>query len=87
MHPLDRLYGLAGGGKSIVNANASEYEHPLVAFDVTLRIRAEPSRARLNPARLQRAPEGADQSTRRCGDDIVERRGVRVWHIAADAIV
>ena len=43
--------------------------------------------ARIDLARLQRAPEGADQSTAGGGHNIVERRRMRLGNLRADAVV
>jgi len=43
--------------------------------------------ARRDPARLQRASQGAEQSTAGGGNHIVNRRGVRIGHVPLNAIV
>jgi hypothetical protein len=90
MDPVDSLddVGLRRRrGHSIVNADAPEHEHAVLDFDISLGVGHERPAARLNPARLQRAAKGPQQSTSGGGDDVVERRGVRLDHFAADAIV
>jgi len=67
--------------------NPPEYQHALIDFDFTARDRRQTITAGRNLARLQRAPEGPEQSTTRRRHDVVESRGVRVRHLSLDAVV
>ena len=48
----------------------------MLVFDLTTNISRQPAVACVHLARLQRAPEGSDQSTTSGCDDVVNRRGV-----------
>jgi hypothetical protein len=64
------------------------HDQDIVLFlDFANRLRDEATFPRSNLARLQRAPEGAGQSTGGGGHEIVKRRGVRVRLGGTDAIV
>ena len=67
--------------------NPPEYQHALIDFDFTTRDGRKTITTGRNLARLQRAPEGPEQSTTRRRHDIVESRGVRVRHLSLDAVV
>lgn len=47
----------------------------------------QPALAGGNPARLQRAPEGSGESTRGGGDDVIERRGVRLETVLLELVM
>jgi hypothetical protein len=57
--------------------NPADDEHTVLRFHFTDDIRAQFSAACVDLARLQRAAKRAEQSTRGCRDNVIERRGVR----------
>ncbi len=61
----------------VADANPLDDEHAILDLDVALGIRRQVALPRFDPARLQRATQGAGQSTGRGGDDVVERGRVR----------
>lgn len=67
--------------------NATEHQNALVHFHLSMSDRRQVACARRDPARLQRASEGAEQSTTSGGNDIVDRRCVRVGHVTLNAVV
>jgi hypothetical protein len=59
-----------------------DHQHFVLDDDVAFRLARQAAISGFDPARLQRAPEGAGQSTSRRGDDVVERGcviGVLTW--------
>ena len=62
--------------ENVADADPLDDQDLVLDVDITLRLRAQPSPARVDPARLQRATQGAGESTRGGGDNIVE--GCRV---------
>ena len=64
-----------------------EDEHAFLGFDFAVRDRGQLAAARADPARLQRAPKGAEQSTAGRGDDVIDRGRVRLRHVALDPVV
>jgi hypothetical protein len=53
-----------------------DYEHLVLEVHLAFGIRRKLSLACIDPARLQRATQGAGESTGGGGDDVVERGGV-----------
>jgi hypothetical protein len=64
---------LGAAGQRVAHANPLDDEHLLVEVDLAFGFRRKPALARVDPARLQRATQGAGESTGRGGDDVVER--------------
>jgi hypothetical protein len=62
----------------VANSDSLDHQYLVLDDDVAFSVAREPTSARLDPARLQRAPEGARESTRGGGDDIIERSSV-LW--------
>ena len=62
----------------VVHADALDDEDLVFYLDVTFGGRHQLAAARLDPARLQRATQGAGESTGGGRDHVVERRGVRL---------
>jgi len=60
----------------VADADPLDDEHLVLEVDLAFGLGRQPSPARVDPARLQRATQGAGESTGSGGDDIVERRGV-----------
>ena len=58
-----------------------------VASDVAGHLGCQPAITRIDSTRLQRAPEGSNQSAAGRGDDIVESGSVRRHEIGIDAVV
>ena len=60
----------------VADVNPLDDEHLVLDLDLAFRLRRQPPPARIDPARLQRATQGAGESTRSRGDDVVESRSV-----------
>jgi hypothetical protein len=61
----------------IAYMNALEYQNLAVQLNFAICLRGELAFASRDSARFQRAAKGAGKSARGCGDDVIERRGVR----------
>ena len=68
------VFGTAG--QLISNTNAFDHQHLVVDLDVAFSIADEPAFCGVDTARLQRATQGAGQSTGCCRHDVIERGGV-----------
>jgi hypothetical protein len=78
VHPVDdRPVGVRVGAQRIADVDAFDDQHLAVQLDLAFRVSPETTASGGDAARLERAPEGADQSTGRGGDDVVEGGGVR----------
>jgi hypothetical protein len=71
----------------VVNGDPLNQEHAVAVEYVADRLDFVPLRIDFYLTRLQRAGEGAGQSTARRGDDVVERRRVRWELVRIDAVV
>jgi hypothetical protein len=60
----------------VVNLDPLDDQDLVLEVDLAFGLGGQLAAARVDPARLQRATEGAGESTRRRGDDVVESRGV-----------
>jgi hypothetical protein len=67
--------------------NAPHYQHILLFFNLTDRLRDEPTFSSRNIARLQRASQGTSQSTGGCGHEIVQGRGVGFENLWIDTVM
>jgi hypothetical protein len=67
--------------------NAPENQHFAVQLNFACRFRREPTFASRNPARFQRAAKRPGESTGGGGYDVIERGGMRLGDIRADAVV
>ena len=67
--------------------NTTEHQNALVHFHFSMSNRRQVACARRDPARLQRASKGAEQSTTSGGNDIVDRRRVRIGHVTLNTVV
>ena len=66
------------------DVDAADYQHMVLGFlDLPSRRGSQVLTGRCDPARLQRASEGAGESARGGSDDIVERRRVRLVRIGS----
>jgi hypothetical protein len=74
-------------GELVCHVNALDDEDLAVLLHVTDAPRYEGSAACMNVARLQRASQGAGQSTDRCGDDVVDRRCVWRVFVCGDSVM
>jgi hypothetical protein len=78
------MYALYGGADFFRrdqphgHVNPTNYEYSFVQFDLTCHFSRQATVIRINVARLQRTSKGAQHSTRRRGDDVIERGGVRL---------
>ncbi len=62
----------------VADPNPLDDEHAILDLDVTFGIRPQVALPSFDPARLQRATQGAGQSTGRRRHDVVERGRVRL---------
>jgi hypothetical protein len=85
VHALDDIRRSVGRGKVVRNVNALDHEHIAVELDLADGIGGELFDFDL--ARCQRACKRSGQSTSGCGDDVVERGGVRLERVGRDAVV
>lgn len=77
------VYSVQGEG----DVDPPDHEDPVLHFHLPDSYRFQLVTRRTDPARLQRAPKGAEQSTAGGRDEVVDRRGVRVWHVSLDTVV
>ena len=79
VRPLGRLQLLLRTpGELVAHPDPLDDQHLVLQDDISFRFGRQFPSARVNPARLQRAPEGPGQSTSGSRDKIVERRRM-VW--------
>jgi hypothetical protein len=71
----------------VVHVDPAKHEDAVLDLDLATRVRGELPAARLDLARLQRAPEGAGQSARGGRDEVVEGRRVGRERVFGDAVV
>ena len=82
MSPLGCLSLVLGAShQQVGDPDPLDHQHLVFEEDVTLPGCRQTAIAGVDPARLQRATQGAGQSTSRRGDDVVEGGGV-VWELA-----
>jgi hypothetical protein len=62
----------------VVDPNPLDDEHAILDLDIPFGLRREVALTSFDPTRLQRATQGAGQSTSRRRHDVVERRCVRL---------
>ena len=67
--------------------NAAKHQYALFDFDLADGRCGEPIPARSDFARLQRATQGAEQSTTCGGDHVIECRRMRLGHLAFDPVM
>ena len=72
MHALDGFARLLRCTQLQDHVDSPNHQHAIVIFYFASRIRGQTAVACIDFARLQRAPEGSSQSTRRCGDNVIE---------------
>ena len=87
MRPLRLRFPFGRDSQREHNVDAPEHQHLVLHFNLATRDRRQPPLARDDPARLQRAPKGAEQSTGGGRHEIVDRGGVRIGDLALNAIV
>ncbi len=88
VHALDLLVLVgAHAGEPVAHRDPLDHEDSVALEDLALRLGVERVTFDLNPARLQRAREGARQSASRGGDHVVEARGLRCEVLGRDAVV
>ncbi len=71
---LSLVFGAAG--QLISNADAFDHQRLVLDLHVAFSLAHEPAFAGVDPARLQRATQGAGQSTSRGRHNVIERGGV-----------
>jgi hypothetical protein len=67
--------GVLVDAQRVADVDSLDHEHAVLDLDLAGRFCSEASFAGVDLARLQRTPEGARQSARGGGDDVVERGG------------
>ena len=67
--------------------NAADDEDVILGFNFTDGLRDQTGIRCINLTRLQRASEGAGESTSGGGDDVVERGGVRIKDVRRDLVM
>jgi len=67
--------------------NPAEHQHPVLQLDLSRSHRAELPIPPVDPARLQRAPGGAEQSGAGRGHYVVKRGGVGIRDLAPDTVM
>lgn len=88
VHALDRGHvHIAVDREVVADVNPLEHEDAALQLDLALGVCPETTASGGDPARFQRAPERAGQSTGRGGDDVVERGGVGRAGIRRHAVV
>ncbi len=87
MHALDGFSRFRRCRQVIDHVNAPDHQHVIFRLDLASDFRRQVLIARIYLTRLQRAPKGADQSTSGSGDDVIERRRVRLGDLRADFVV
>ena len=87
VHALDGLAMRRVGLQVVEDMDPPDDEHFAVLADFAGDIGLQLAAARIDSARLQRAPEGSDQSAAGCGDDVVEGRRVGRHQVGIDAVV
>ncbi len=60
----------------VTDTDALDDEHLVLNNHVALTFAGQPALTGVDPARLQRATQGAGESTSRRGDHVIERRGM-----------
>lgn len=78
---------LLTGLEAVDHVDAPQNQHPVLHFDLSRSIGAEPSFTRRYPARFQRASKRPRESPR-CGRyDIIQRCGMGLGHTGRHAVV
>jgi hypothetical protein len=85
--PLRRLLLLGAELQVVADVDPLDHQDSVLGLDLAGGLGPEPSLSCRDPARLQRAPEGASESAGRGGDDVVKRGGMRLVAIHGDAVV
>ena len=78
MHALHGLARCVWRVERVHHVDAPEHEHPVLELDLTNSLTGKPPVTGTDLARLQRAPEGADESAGRRRHDVVDGGGMRV---------
>jgi len=77
MRPLRRLTLVVGtAAERVAHADPLDDEDFVLEVNLAVGFRGQLAFGGVDPARLQRAPEGAGESTGRRRDDVIERRGM-----------
>ena len=80
MHTLYRFAHFLWRDQLHGHMNPADDKYSLVPLHFARYISYQPAVAGINVTRLQRASEGSDHSTGRCGDGIVQRGRVRLFN-------
>lgn len=87
VHALNRFTRLGRSLQVVDDVNASYDQDLILRLYLARHLRRQALAARVDLARLQRAPEGSRESTASGGNDVIERRGVRLRDLRAHAVV
>lgn len=87
MHALDCFLRVRRCREVIDDVDAADHQHAPFRLNVAPHFCRQMFIARIYLTRLQRAPEGANQSTSGSGDNVIKRRRVRLGDIRANAVV
>lgn len=85
--PLSLGGSFPGANERKGGVDAAQHEHTLFHLNLATGDRLQPPFARIDSARFQRAPKGAEESSGSSRHQIVYRCGVGIGHIALNAVV
>ena len=78
---------LAGAGDPIHDVDPLQHQHAAVCFDLATHLRHQLAVARIDVTRLQRASEGAQQSTASRCDHVIDGRSMRLRDVGRNAVM
>ncbi len=87
VHSLDHFCHLLRGAKLVVDRDSADDKHVAFYPNLTHRLRCQLTVRGIDLARLQRTSEGPRESTRRGGNDIIKRSGMRRICARVDLVV
>lgn len=87
MHAFRRSLLVSFSPEVVADVNASDHHHVTVLLNLAHCVRRQPAFTCRNPARLQRATQGARQSTCGGSNQVVDGRGVGFVDRQIDAIL
>lgn len=87
VHALDRFSRFCGRLDVVNNMNATDHKHAVFGLDFASDFRRQMFIACVDLARLQRASEGARESTTGRGDDVVKRGRMGLGNLGVDLVV
>jgi len=87
VRPHRRVTFVVGKAQVVGHLDALDHQHLPLQFHLANRFRGQPALAGRDPARFQRATQGAGQSTGCGGNQVVERGSVGFVDVGIDPIV